>query len=44
MLSALILVAQLGAVAHADSAAATGARNPAYALDGRLALSIRGDL
>lgn len=47
MLSALILaVAQLAATALSprDSVAATSARNPAYAADGRLALSIRGDL
>lgn len=47
MISALILaVAQLGVASPAsrDTATATGARNPAYAPDGRLALSIRGDL
>lgn len=42
----LLVVAQLAASTGAprDSAAAVGARNPAYAVDGRLALSIRGDI
>jgi gamma-glutamyltranspeptidase/glutathione hydrolase len=46
MISSLILVAaQLAATATPrDSAAPAGARNPAYAADGRLALSIRGDI
>jgi gamma-glutamyltranspeptidase len=43
MLSALLVLAQLAAASPADSAT-TGARSPAYAADGRLALSIRGDI
>jgi gamma-glutamyltranspeptidase/glutathione hydrolase len=47
MISSFIFVAaQLAATATVprDSAAPVGARNPAYAADGRLALSIRGDI
>jgi gamma-glutamyltranspeptidase len=42
----ILIVAQLTASSPTarDSAVITGARNPAYAADGRLALSIRGDL
>ena len=45
MLSPLLLaVAQLAVTAPRDSSATLGARNPAYSSDGRLALSIRGDI
>ncbi len=46
MLSALLLAfAQLGAIVPASpDSTLVGARNPAYAPDGRLALSIRGDI
>ena len=47
MILALIFgVAQLAAsaVVPRDSGSTTGARDPSYAVDGRLALSIRGDL
>ncbi|MDB4914163.1 MAG: gamma-glutamyltranspeptidase [Gemmatimonadetes bacterium] len=44
MLSALVFtLAQLAAAAPGDSLT-TGARSPAYTADGRLALSIRGDI
>ncbi len=42
MLLALLLAAQLQS--PVDSGAAAGARNPAYATDGRLAVAIRGHL
>jgi gamma-glutamyltranspeptidase len=45
MLAPFLLALQLQAIAPADtSSAATGAQDPAYAADGRLALGIRGDL
>ncbi len=46
MLSLILVAAQLAATAAIprDSVAPVGARNPAYAPDGRLALSIRGDI
>jgi gamma-glutamyltranspeptidase/glutathione hydrolase len=40
----LALVALISAVASAQDAALTGSRSPAYAPDGRLAVSIDGDL
>lgn len=44
MLAALLLAAQLSAGSPTDSVALTGARDLAYAKDGRLAISVRGDL
>jgi len=45
ILSLILVAAQLAATTTPrDSAATAGARNPAYAADGRLALSIRGDI